>query len=308
MIFQDIKDIPVLVIFFNRPETLKQVLLSLKKIKPKSVYFAYDGPRINHLDDALKVNQCLDIIANLCSWESKKNFLSSNDNLGCDLMVPSAISWFFSHVESGIILEDDCIVSESFFIFALNVLNKYKNVEKIMNVSAANFQIHPWGDADYYFSLYPTNWAWATWARAWEKFDPDMKEWNRGGHSWLSNLLKDKRQYKYWVRFFNGLVSKKYTYWDAKWVYSIWISGGLSITPNFNLVSNIGFGKDATHTKSISKGMAALIDKVDLPLKHPDLGFEVSYEADKFLYETRYKPTTIGYTRHFLRKLGQYVK
>jgi hypothetical protein len=100
------------------------------------------------------------------------------------------------------------------------------------------------------------------------------------------------------------LASKKYTYWDAKWVYSIWISGGISITPNFNLVSNIGFGDDATHTKTISKGMAALIDKVELPLKHPDLGFEVSYEADNFLFETRYKPTAIGYVRHFLRKIG----
>jgi hypothetical protein len=298
-------DLPILIIFFNRPRVLEANLRGLAKFKPNKIYLAIDGPR--KTSDIKLVKQCISIAFKIISWECEIFFYESKVNYGCDNFVPKAIDWLFSQETEGIILEDDCIISEDFYSFASILLERYKDNQQIMNISAANFQNRKWGGADYYFSRYPSNWAWATWARAWEKFDPEMKEWNRRGHSWLSNLLKDKRQYKYWVHFFNGLVSKKYTYWDAKWVYSIWISGGLSITPNFNLVSNIGFGKDATHTKSISKGMAALIDKVDLPLKHPDLGFDVSHEADKFLYETRYKPTTIGYIRHFLRKIGQYV-
>jgi hypothetical protein len=297
---------PILIIFFNRPKLLEANLVSLSKFKPPKIYLAVDGPRQE--SDIKLIKNCIRIASDLISWDCDILFYESKHNLGCDAFVPKAIDWFFTNEDMGIILEDDCIISRDFYIFSCELLRRFQHHPSIMNISAANFQSQKIGMADYYFSLYPTNWAWASWARAWKKFDPDMKEWDGKDHSWLSNLLKDKSQYKYWVRFFNGLICKKYTYWDAKWVYSIWISGGVSITPNFNLVSNIGFGDDATHTKTISKGMAALIDKVDLPLIHPEGELEVSLKADKFLFETRYKPTPIGYVRHFLRKIVRYAK
>ncbi len=297
---------PLLVIFFNRPNLLKKNLKKLSSFLPPVIFFAIDGPK--NAKDSLLIHEGIELINEIVDWKCNIEFLISDKNYGCDVWVPKAIDWFFTRTNQGIILEDDCLIDENFYKFSSSLLEFYENNDAIMNISAANFQSQKIGIADYYFSLYPTNWAWATWARAWKKFDPDMKEWASRDNSWLSNLLKDKSQYKYWVRFFNGLVNKKYTYWDAKWVYSIWISGGLSITPNFNLVSNIGFGDDATHTKSISKGMAALIDKVDLPLIHPDLELGVALKADKFLFETRYKPTPIGYVRHFLRKIVRYAK
>lgn len=296
---------PVLVIFFNRPRVLEQTLEQLKKIGVKQVFFACDGARSSK--DTYLIMKCKKLINETVCWKCDINYLYLDENIGCDRMVPKAIDWFFSNVDKGIILEDDCIIDHNFYDFAGTLLSIYEKNESVMNISAPNFQDRKWGEADYYFSRYPSNWGWATWRRAWQKYDHHMKGLdsflNRADG--LSLILDQPDQIKYWKRFFKGLHSGKYTYWDAKWVYSIWKNSGFSITPNANLVCNIGYGFDATHTKSKDDAMSMEIVNINKPLKHLTCNPVVCQEADNYLFKTRYKPKLINRIISFILRLSK---
>ena len=292
---------PILVIFFNRPTILASLLQSLEKFKPTELFFACDGAR-SDVDQA-NIMACINIIKEKISWVCTVKTYSSEKNYGCDTFVPKAIDWFFSQVESGIILEDDCLISEEFYMFASELIIKYFNDHRVMNISAPNFQLQKWGVADYYFSIYPLNWGWATWRRAWNLYDASLKDIDilYGQFNFPDSFnLEEKR---YWVRFFRGLHAGKYTYWDAKWVYSMWKNGGISISPNVNLSSNIGFGESATHTKKKLYKHNLPIEKIQKPLRHPS-DVKCSYpDADRFQFLNSYRPTWIGRFNAFVAKV-----
>jgi len=282
---------PILLVFFNRPEVLRQNLLSLARIKPRKLYLACDGPRSNRSDDHLHVMECRRIANELVKWDCDIETLYTEFNYGCDTWVPNAISWFFSKVDSGIVLEDDCIINEGFARFSAEMLEKYRGEHRVMNISASNFQQNIWGDGDYYFSAYPSNWGWASWARAWKKYDSDMvKISNFINSSEFSKFMPDKEQQRYWMRFYEGLRSQKYTFWDAKWLLSIWANQGISITPNMNLVTNIGFDKSATHTKNKTSEDDLMICNAPSLFKDPIGSYLVRNDADRYLFLRRYKP------------------
>ncbi|QWD89165.1 nucleotide-diphospho-sugar transferase [Polynucleobacter sp. MWH-CaK5] len=298
-------DIPVLVIFFNRPSKLKENLQQLSKVKPRNIYFTCDGPRNNSNQDLVLIRECQDLIDNYVTWECTVNTYYSNINYGCDEWVPRSITWFFSHVDRGIILEDDCLVGESFFIFSQELLTLFQNNSKVMNISAANFQSVKFGDADYYFSKYPANWAWATWKRAWDLYDSSVEgldDFFKNTNN-LSTILKSSSERKYWRRFFLGLKSGKYTFWDAKWLYSIWKNNALSISPNINMVKNIGFGSDATHTQNLSDDMNMRISDLTSSISHPILPLEVNADADYLLFKNRYKPKLLARIKFTLLRI-----
>jgi hypothetical protein len=281
---------PILIVYFNRPAVLRQNLKALSSIAPKQLFFACDAPRPGVETDKLRVEECQKLVRETVIWDCTVESLFADRNYGCDEWVPLAITWFFSKVQAGIILEDDCIIDVGFARFAFELLEKYKNEPRMMNISAANFQNRTWGDGDYYFSLYPANWAWASWARAWAAYDAKLervKEFIESSEG-LTRCVRDTAQRKYWKRFYRLLSCGKYTFWDAKWLLSMWCNQGISITPNGNLVRNIGFGNDATHTngKSDVHNMAIVI----LPeiLTHP-VTEDVNSDADQFLFKMRYK-------------------
>ena len=283
---------PILIIFFNRPKILENLLNSLGEFKPSELFFACDGARA--IGDNSSIFECKKIIQENISWDCTVKEFSSEENFGCDVFVPKAIDWFFSHVESGIILEDDCLISEEFYSFASELLVKYFDEHRVMNISAPNFQVQKWGNADYYFSRYPLNWGWATWRRAWSLYDSSLKDVNDlvGKLDFLNGSPSEEK--RYWIRFFRGLYAGKYTYWDAKWVYSMWKNGGISISPNVNLSSNIGFGESATHTKKKLCKHNLPISKISKPLRHPG-NVECIYQAaDYFQFLNSYRPTWIG--------------
>jgi hypothetical protein len=299
--------LPILVVFFNRPTILNQCIDNLRKIKPRILFFSSDGPRKNFKDDYLFINNCKKLISKI-DWKSDIYFLNSEINFGCDEWVPKSISWFFDNVQTGLILEDDCLISKDFYDFSSAILEKYKNNERIMNISAANFHNEKWGNSDYYFSAYPANWGWATTALAWKKYCGNME----GLDNFLSNLklftsiIPDQRIRDYWRKFFNGLESKKYTYWDAKWTYSIWKNNGLSVTPNYNLVNNIGFGENATHTKC-KEDMYIPIQAMPSNLSHP-YDININYDADRLLYHLRYKPNLKSYFQKSKLVINDYFR
>lgn len=281
----------ILIIFFNRPDVLIQNLRALSQIEPKHIFLACDGPRDGVPADFALVRECKNLAQQIVVWDCSIEILFADSNHGCDEWVPRAVSWFFSRVDAGIILEDDCVIDENFARFSSELLEKYRNEPLVMNISAANFQQKAWGDGDYYFSTYPSNWGWASWARAWAAYDSQLGSVEQliRSPNFLS-LIADRAQQRYWRRFYKALRSGKFTFWDSKWALSIWAAGGISITPNQNLVTNVGFGGDATHTKNDQNCLQRDIRPLAFPLRHPGSDLKPCAEADTKHFKLIYRP------------------
>jgi hypothetical protein len=243
-------DTPILLTIFNRPDSTKKVLEKIREARPTRLYVSADGPRPDRPDDKITCAAARALIDEI-DWNCKviKNYGATN--LGCKLGPVSGINWFFSQVEAGIILEDDCVPSISFFNFAGELLKKYKNEERIMHISGNNFLFGKIKiEDDYYFSLIPNSWGWATWRRAWQKFDvsaTDLPDFIR--EKKIEKIFSSRLAQKRFISFFKQALESK-SIWDYLWAYAILKNGGLCINPRVNLVSNIGFAPDATHTTS----------------------------------------------------------
>lgn len=240
---------PVLLIFFNRPKHLQKLLEQLKKIQPKNLFFACDGPRYNNETDKQAIAANKKHIEEI-TWESKKSYLY----LGCKEAVTTAINWFFSNVSEGIILEDDCIPNASFFKFCETVLKLYENDESIMHIGGTNFLVENNSIKEsYYFSKIAHVWGWASWRRAWYKYDKNLVEYTEER---LINIFQNaklpKSSYTYWKEVLEDVKSGNINTWDYQWNYSIWINNGFTIIPYKNLISNIGFDSSGTHTHETS--------------------------------------------------------
>lgn len=263
---------PVLVLAFNRPDAARRVFDVLRAVRPARLYFAVDGAREGKREEAQRVDQVRSL-AGTIDWDCEVSTLFRDKNLGCKIAVSEAISWFFDHEEAGIILEDDCIAHPSFFEFAGGLLERYRDDERVMLVSGNNFQFgrRRTGDS-YYFSRYNHIWGWASWRRSWKLYDHGMKAWPavRDGR-WLEDILGSRRAAAYWGNIFDTTFRERNTSWAYRWTFSCWINSGLSVLPNVNLVSNIGFGSEATHTVHGGSPIANLaLAEMRFPLQHPE--------------------------------------
>ena len=218
-------------------------------------------------------------------------------NKGCRIGVSEAISWFFKNVTEGIILEDDCIPHPEFFTFTEILINYYRNNNKVWTISGNNFQDGKWrGDGSYYFSSHPHCWGWATWRDRWEHYDQEVTCWeNLKSSNMVRNVFTTKEEVKYYTKIFDKLYEKGWPdSWAYRWFLVCQINGGLNVLPNKNLVSNTGFGPDATHTTS-SESTAKVNyhlpnEKLGLlPLKHPTFILR-SYDADAYFFKIHRKP------------------
>lgn len=263
-------NVPILFLIFNRPDTTQQVFNEIRKAQPVQLYVAADGPRKDRPADYDQCKKAREIIRQV-DWECEVFTLFREENLGCKHAVSSAIDWFFSKVEEGIILEDDCVPDQSFFPFCQELLEKYRNDERIMMISGDNFQFGKNNtDNSYYFSRYLHIWGWATWRRAWNHYDVEMKIWPEiCEKGYLNNIFSDKRAVKYWESIFTKVYDGLINTWDYQWVFSCWIQRGLSITPNKNLVSNIGFGEYSTHISGDPVFSRMAVENMKFPLVHP---------------------------------------
>lgn len=243
-------DVPILFLVFNRPETTRQVFQRIKEIKPAKLFIAADGPRAGKEGEEEKTEAVRRLILDGIDWPCEVKTLFRFHNLGCGNAVSTAITWFFDNVEEGIILEDDTLPDPSFFNFCKILLEKYRYDNKIEIIGGSNFQNGKWrGGGSYYFSAYSHIWGWASWRRTWKKYDFTLNEISiEDLEKCLQNYFDKKIVFEYWERVFqqvkNGLINT----WDYQLLFSIWKNDGLSILPNVNLVSNIGFGEFSTHT------------------------------------------------------------
>ena len=232
---------PVAFIIFNRPDTTELVFREIAKAKPTKLLVVGDGARANKEGEAAKVAACRAIIKRI-DWDCEVLTNFSEINLGCKIRVSSGLDWVFEQVEEAIILEDDCLPSQSFFIYCEHMLDRYRKNKRVFSVSGSNFS-----NEDYlyghYFSRYSLMWGWATWADRWAFYELEPKDKYR---VILNTWWKNPFVFIHWTLIFKKL--DKINTWDYQWILTLWRKGALSCRPTQNLVKNIGFGEGATHT------------------------------------------------------------
>ncbi len=266
---------PVLFLIFNRPVPAFQVFEQIRKIKPRHLYIAADGPRRHKTGEKELCEEARSVIRKV-DWDCEVKTLFREENLGCGKAVSSAINWFFEHEEQGIILEDDCLPDLSFFPFCEKLLQYYRLNEEVMHISGSNFQFGKVvGDGSYYFSKIARIWGWATWRRAWQKVDFELNHLD-------AFLEKEKNISQYWKDNLINTRNHKIDTWDFQWIYTIWLLNGKSITPNVNLVRNIGYNEDATHTVKAHWWESKIVYGSIPQIIHPS-DVRVNEEADVFL-------------------------
>lgn len=301
-------DTALLLILWRRPSETKKLIKAIKKIKPNNLYIACDGPIKKDFQCSQNVKEVKRLIETEINWDCSIKKRYSLENKGCKIGCTDAISWFFSHEEEGIILEDDCIPNNEFFIFCSELLEKYRFDNRIWQISGNGYQqgiIR--GEASYFFSKYPQMWGWATWRRCWEKYDKDMKDWENNDIK--KNLKKSFDSIKIWLYwkiiwddiFYHGSPDT----WDYQWVFTCMLNSGLIILPNKDLVKNIGFGPLASHNKN-SKNSTLFKDYQNniFPIKHPKYIYRF-IEADLYLENTIQVKSPV---RFYLKLILRFLK
>ena len=295
---------PVAFLIFNRPDTTEKVFAAIRKAQPPKLLVVADGPRSDRPGEAEKCRATRAIIDRV-DWECEVLTNYSDVNLGCKARVSSGLDWVFDRVEEAIILEDDCLPDPSFFLFCEKLLNYYRQDERIMVISGDNFQFgRKRSDYSYYFSRYNHCWGWATWKRAWQHYDLKMKLWQqiRDGN-WLEYILQQPKTVKYWQKIFQASYDGNINSWDYQWTYTCWIQNGLTVLPNVNLVSNIGFGTEGTHTTGIDTPFANIpTEEIDFPLQHPPFVIRDTL-ADEFTQKTLFETSAIERISKKARKI-----
>ena len=264
----------VLFLVFNRLDTTRQVFEAIRQAKPPRLYVAADAPRTEKAGEAEKVQDVRDCVMQNIDWECEVKTLFRDQNLGCKYAVSGAITWFFENEEQGIILEDDCLPSQSFFWYCEELLERYKDDESVYLVSGDSRGTESFGmKEDYGFCKYPMIWGWASWARAWKNYDPELHDWPKQRESLPFLISSHKPTISFWEDIFERMYNKEIDTWDYQFSYLLLKNEGRCIVPKVNLITNVGFGADATHTFSAESAAANRKRyEINIPLLHmPDL-------------------------------------
>lgn len=258
---------PVVFILFNRPQKTAETFAQIAKMKPASLYLVADGPRPNHPTDKLNCAAARAVVEQI-DWECTVQRNYAEQNMGCKRRVASGLDWVFAQVEEAIILEDDILMDSSFFAFAQEMLETYRHDTRIRHIAGYNsVSSLPPSLYSYFFSRWAPIWGWATWRRAWQSYDVAMSLWSPQVRNMLykQGVVPPAK-----VREFEMTYQGKIDTWDYQWQFSQLMQSGLSIIPEKNLIRNIGFGADATHTFDRKSSHAhATTQALSFPLIHP---------------------------------------
>lgn len=279
---------PVAFIIFNRPDTTARVFAEIARARPPKLLVVADGPRAERPDEAELCRAARSVVARI-DWDCEVLTNFSDVNLGCRDRVASGLTWVFEQVEEAIILEDDCLPDPTFFPFCEELLERYRTDERVAMICGSNFQQgHPRSPYSYFFVRHTTVWGWATWRRAWAHFGAGMETWRELREtSWLDDLLVNPVAAKYWREVFDAVhdrVGEVGENWDYPFFFTWWARHALAVSPEINLVSNIGFGPGAAHTREVIDTMAALPTReLRFPLRHPPY-MRLDRAADNFAF------------------------
>ena len=296
---------PVVFLIFNRPDTTFKVFEKIREAKPQKLLIIADGARFP--EELEKCNQSRSVVKKI-DWNCEVLTNFSDVNLGCKVRVSSGLDWVFSEVEEAIILEDDCLPTQSFFFFCQKLLEYYRNDERVMHISGNNFQFrNQTTNYSYFFSKYGGIWGWASWRRAWQHYDRDMRTWTETRQNDLIEYIYDNWAEKlYWTNVFDRVVNGFPNTWDYQWLYARWMQKELSIAPAVNLVSNIGFNSNATHTNN-DNHLANMNTEDIWEIHHPQF-IDRDYSADKYVFDYCYGGKKIKrYGRYFATIIQKFI-
>jgi len=310
---------PILFIVFNRPSKTRRVFERIRLIQPKKFYIAADGPRKTHQQDAALCREVKELIK--IDWECTIAYKYRDQNAGCKTNVSEAINWFFSKEEAGIILEDDCLPDLTFFPYCTDLLQRYKSDNQIFSISGCNFGYTNANSSDYFLTPIFNMWGWATWKRSAKLVDYNLREWdkltymqklyfavNKLGRPFYLNF--DWGWFQFWINIFNKIATGDINTWDYQWAYAQLKEGALTIFPKENLIENIGFDADATHTKADLNVQKFEIRSMAIPLAHSfvpktDYNFYDYFLKRKWAYYQR-RPLSFHLKNYLLNIAGRY--
>lgn len=295
---------PVTFMVFNRPDVTRLVFNEIKKAKPKKLFIIADGPRKHIQGEEEKCKEVRSIVTDV-DWECELVTNFADSNMGCRSRIASGIDWVFEHTEESIFLEDDCLPHQSFFQFTSELLQHYRNDERVMFISGNNFQFNrkpsPYS---YYFSAYNHVWGWAAWKRTWKHYDisikklPEIKE-----NHLLHSVLRNDKIVEYFEKQFDLVYQGKLDTWDYQLLFACWINNGLTILPSKNLVTNIGFGTGAAHTfNSKDESSNITLKEMNFPLVHPPYVMR-DFDNDRYEEENHLVYSFEAKVKRKLRKL-----
>jgi len=264
-------NVPVALMFFNRPSETRRVLGEIRAAKPRQLFLIADGPRPDRPEDEAKCAATRALVESV-DWPCEVFRNYADVNLGAGRRPATGISWVFEHVDRAIILEDDCVPHPSFFPFCEELLEKYAVDRRMMMIAGTNIFPTPTSHS-YHFCYHHSNWGWATWRRAWQCYDAGLSNWpTLRDTRWLHEILGDSRAVEHWTSIFDDAYAAAGAadYWDYQWTFSLWRHYAFAITPAVNLISNVGFGNTATHTRSVGDSRAnRAATAMAFPLTHP---------------------------------------
>lgn len=307
----DAIDLPVFLIFFNRPDSFSKVFEVVRKIKPSKLFLACDGPRLNNVTDEINIAKCKKIAENI-DWECEVYQNYSKENLGCGMRMYSGVKWAFEYVDRLVVLEDDCVPSPDFFPFCQELLEKYKDDDRVFMISAMNHLGKYEKTPNSYFFAGACCWGWATWKRSWDKMDYEM--------TFLDDTYSMscvEKKYPYYKNAYQDGIERKKILDSGKrlsaWTYQAGMASVLqdqySIIPSVNLITNIGLTSDSTHAtddvrklpRKIQQYFNAPMFKMEFPLKHPKYIIE-----DRIYYkevQKKFKMNFFDLLEGFFRKI-----
>ncbi len=307
----DIKDFstPILLIVWRRPKETLEVINSLSKIKPRKLFISCDGPRLGDIKEALKVKRTQEVCKEFINWECEIKWQISESNLGCKTGVVSAINWFFNNVQEGIILEDDNVAHPDFFIFCKNLLEKYRKDKRVWCISGSNNQDNiSRGKGSYYFGKIPLIWGWATWKNRWDEYDVEIKDWPHiKSTNMLANIFEDQTEKEYWTNIWDSFYKTgEPDTWDYSWVLTCLINNALIAIPNKNLINNIGFNSDATHTIWEKKNIT-IMKSIGDQIVHPKF-LVCDKKAEKYQFDFYFGGNAIRLKKNLVIRIKNKLK
>jgi hypothetical protein len=262
---------PVALLLFRRPELTARVFAAIREARPPKLFLIADGPRPGNEEDVRGCREARAVVEGV-DWDCEVVRDFADQNLGLKRRIPSGLDRVFSEAEEAIVLEDDCLPHPSFFPYCEELLERYRDDDRIVHIAGSQLLQRPPATGSYHFSRYPHVWGWASWRRAWNLYDVDLSDWHSGTDgerdARLDRMFEEEDERRYWRWVWDH--SPQIDNWDAQWSY-VGLGGGLlSVNPNRNLISNVGFSDDATNATADPLGIAGRpLEGIEFPLEHP---------------------------------------
>ena len=287
--------VPILFLIFNRKDVSEKAFRSIKEYHPDKLYIAADGPRLKKTGEKEKCEATRQAVLNMIDWPCELKTLFRTQNMGCADAVNSAIFWFFEEEEFGVIIEDDVVLAQDFFRMCEELGKLYKDNDRVMMINAMYLGKEPYKKASYGFSNTPQVWGWATWKRAWKQMDMSMARFPQNGlmkHIRTVGLFKGILLYYYYWKHDYRIISAggSISSWATRWAFNVFASNGLVISPQVNLMQNIGCtGTEGAHyvKEDVDPYAHLKVGSITWPLVHPkevkeDKGLETIERQDFF--------------------------